>query len=818
MGNLRGLGLHLIFVCSFLFAGATYTICFGDENTSLTVCFEKERLALLKFKDSVEDPYGMLSSWVGIECCFWEGIHCDCVTQKVESLHLEGDYYWGEGYNYLVIYDLNSSLAELRHLKHLDLSGNDFHGSRIPEFIGSFKHLTYLNLFGVGFGSIIPHHIENLSNLKLLDQSSNYQLMADDMAWISGLSSLEHLDFGSVDLGRAQNRGMLFYMIPSLKELCLSDCGLSNGDLGPFLNSSRLLPNIKHLDLGFNSFQVCPGTTLSNIQHLVLSGNSTEGIFPSVFTNMTSLRFLDLSGNMLNSLVPDMPNLLDLYISFNQLTGPIPTFLANLSKLDLSSNQLNGSIPESFGNLAPLTYLDLSSNRLNRTIPISIGQLAKLDFLNFSYNSLEGVVSEAHFANLSMLKYLDTSSNIQLTFNFSREWIPPVQLVSLDLSSCKIANGFPQWLQNQMKLGRLVLSNATISGPLPKWLRKMPIILHLDLSHNQLIGPIKNLPNGATYGGYVDAPSLFLGNNFFNESIPRSLCSRTYLVNLDLSRNMLTRKSPKCLKNLRGLNIMILSSNRLFGFILGSIALSSLGWLKLNNNNFVGEHPPKFGNSQRLNILDMGDNKLSGHGHIPEASLINFLDIAHNNLKGHIPRCQGENTGRANCAKDVGGLHLSNNHLSGGIPHNIRNMMKLESLDLSGNELTGMIPQSMADLTFLSHLNLSHNKLSGQIPTVNQLQMLTDPSIYTGNKDLCGSPLPNNCSITKDPTRTKKVWLLYVDIICGFATGFWGVIGLLLFNKQWRQKHFMFAEKTMDKIYIAVVVIVAKMNRGIEAS
>lgn len=67
----------------------------------------------------------------------------------------------------------------------------------------------------------------------------------------------------------------------------------------------------------------------------------------------------------------------------------------------------------------------------------------------------------------------------------------------------------------------------------------------------------------------------------------------------------------------------------------------------------------------------MGDNKLSGHGHIPEwigenlkslvvlrlhknkftrrihwslckASLLNFLDIAHNNLKGHIPRCQGE--------------------------------------------------------------------------------------------------------------------------------------------------------------------------------
>ncbi|KAL7586181.1 hypothetical protein Lser_V15G41226 [Lactuca serriola] len=920
-------------------------------------------------------------------------------TGKVESLHLRGDYYdWVEGYNnYLASNEVDSSLEDLRHLKYLDLSGNDFQGSRIPKFIRSFKQLSYLNLSHAGFEGIIPPHIGNLSNLKVLDLSWNEKLMADDMAWTFGLSLLKHLDLSLVDLGRAQNRGMLFYMIPSLKELSLSHCGLSNADLHPSLNSSRIRSNIKHLDLGFNSFGgPLPGffqnmssltfldlssfnvslawnfanllsmipslaelhlsdcglhkthlssphlnvSTLSNIQRLDLSKNSIEGTFPSVLKNMSSLRILHFSHNMLSSPVPIMPNLLGLYISHNWLTGPIPTFLGNLSKLDLSFNQLNGSIPTFFGNLAALTHLDLSVNRLtgpiptslgklvslqsvrlnsnllNGTIPVSIGQIAKLQTLDLSNNSLEGVVSEAHFANLSMLMFLDASYNTKLTFNVSRDWIPPFQLVSLDLRSCNIANGFPQWLRNQRKLYELVLSNASILGPLPRWLRRMPIILHLDLSHNQLIGPLTNLPSGETYGGYVDAPSLFLENNFFNESIPSSLCRRTDLVFLDLSENRLTGKIPKCLENLHGLFTMILSSNRLSGVIPSSVALNLLRRLKLNDNNFVGELPRELRNLRYLCILDVGNNRLSGNlpewvrkeltylavlrlhknnftGRIPQsfckASNLRILDVAHNNLKGTIPPCLGEliamvsgrryrpfehpsfnndeNVEQVMKGVDIEytrtwymvynmdlssnrlvgeipveltalsmlvGLNLSNNHLSGRIPDTIGNLSELNSLDLSGNKLTGVIPPSMADLTFLSHLNLSHNNLSGRIPTGSQLQTLTDSSIYEGNKDLCGPPLPKNCiNLGEDPTTTTtttskkkdevadektKVWLFYVDIICGFATGFWGVIGVLLLKRQWRHKVFMFAEETMDKIYVAVVVKVNKIKRGRETA
>ncbi|GKE02471.1 LRR receptor-like serine/threonine-protein kinase GSO2 [Tanacetum coccineum] len=746
-----------------------------------TGCSKQEQQALLKFKNTLDDSYGLLSSWAGNDCCSWTGVRCD---DTMGSTHVVG----------LRVKGNNS---------HLDIPLFPEDSPVNERFISSFT-------------GNIPHHIGNLSNLKVLDLSaSDLQLAADDMAWVSGLTSLERLVLTDVDLSTARNRSMVLYMIPSLKELSLSGCGVPLSDLGPHYDLSKALPNLQHLELSGNAVARNLQTSfrhsssgiskslgkLANLRVLRLASNRLTGPIPESLGRLRLLEVLDLSSNQLSGPIPTfLGQLTILNLSKNQLNGSIPESLGgliNLTDLLLQSNQLTGSIPSSLGKLTSLQTFSVSSNMLDGVIPTSIGQFSKLVSLDVSNNSLEGVVSEAHFANHLMLEYLDISFNRKLTFNVSREWIPPFQLRTVHISSCKILGKFPQWLKTQLNLDELEMSNANISGPLPTWFQEMPVIPTLD-------------------------PPLTIKYRTSNNLL-------LDLLVLDLSKNKLTGKIPECFGNF-SLRVMILSSNELSGTVPSSYSDYNAVWFQLNDNYFTGELPGGLWNNSFLRVLDVGNNEFSGEipewdngdsnlkvlrlhrnnftGSIPPSlcnrPFLHILDVAYNNLTGSIPRCFGELSSMAD-ARLLGddldrgleasviqvlkgasleyssilqylinmdlssnrlmgeipqeltklsllvGLNLSNNHLSGGIPNRIGDLKALNSLDFSKNQLTGKVPASMASLTFLSHLNLSYNNLSGRIPTGNQLQTLTDPSIYAGNSGLCGAPLPKDCTNPKDP-------------------------------------------------------------------
>ncbi|KAL8524362.1 hypothetical protein ACS0TY_014085 [Phlomoides rotata] len=214
-----------LFLIIFLFISSS-KLSYSIVNNTI-FCPKLEKQSLLSFKQSLEDPNNLLSSWdVVFNCCKWKGVTCNKFTGHVHKLQLPNiDPLQFEGLKG----KLNPYLLNLKYLRYLDLSGNNFFGGTIPSFIGSFANLEYLNLSHTGIHGKVPHTIGNLSNLHTLDLEGvpNYNLLVvDSLEWMTGLSQLEYLNMNSVNLSVANNWAQVINSLPSLVELHFQSCNL----------------------------------------------------------------------------------------------------------------------------------------------------------------------------------------------------------------------------------------------------------------------------------------------------------------------------------------------------------------------------------------------------------------------------------------------------------------------------------------------------------------------------------------------------------------------------------------------------------------
>ncbi|TQD86054.1 hypothetical protein C1H46_028393 [Malus baccata] len=535
--------MRLVPLLAFLLSIASFplSLCNGNPNVP---CRENERQTLLMFKKDLTDSSNLLSSWVGEgDCCTWTGVACDNLTGHVRGLHLAGSYDAEIGEFHRLGGKVNPSLLNLKHLTYLDLSYNDFGGRQFPSFLGSLNGLRYLNLSYAKFNGTIPHQLGNLSSLRYLDLSWNYGSKVENLKWLSGLSQLKHLGMSYTDLTRASQWLRLNTLPSLLVELHLSICELYHIPSG-----IANLTSLKVLHLSDNYFNSTMPTWLYSLNHLEsldLSYNAFHGEISSSLGNLTALVYLELRSNQLEGEIPNsLGNLCKLTsfdLSSNNFRGRVSEIFEILSNcsfgqihyLDLSSNNFTGRLSDQLGIFKNLRYLYLSNNSISGTIPVSLGNLSLLEWLVIDHNLFEGVVSEAHFTNLTRLDTFYANEN-SLTLKTSLDWVPPFQLSTLGLSYWRLdPSQLPAWLQSQKHLAFLNMSSTGISGTIPAWLwnissvenQKMIPQIYVDLSHNQLSGEVPNIasthwPKQKHLDFITLKVVIDLGSNQFNGSLP----------------------------------------------------------------------------------------------------------------------------------------------------------------------------------------------------------------------------------------------------------------------------------------------------------
>ncbi|KAK7380681.1 hypothetical protein VNO78_33196 [Psophocarpus tetragonolobus] len=696
------------------------------------------------------------------------------------------------------------------HLQVLDLSNNNLN-QEIPSCLSNLNTtLVQLDLHNNLLQGEIPKSISNLQNIKILDLQGN-QLSGALPDSLGQLKNLEVLDVGN---------NTITYPIPSsfANLSSLRTLNLAHNKLnGTIPKSFGSLKNLQVLNLGANSLTGDMPLTLGTLSDLVtldLSSNFLEGSVKEInFVRLLSLKELRLSSTnlflsinsgwippfeleyaLLSSCIvgPKFPEWLRKQSSIKVLTMSktgiadlVPSWFWNwtlqVDFLDLSNNLLNGDLSNTFLNSS---FINLSSNLFKGEMP-SVS--ANVEVLNIANNSISGTISpflcdKTNATN--KLSVLDVSNNV-LSGDLGNCWVHWQALVHLNLGGNNLSGEIPNSIGHMSQLVSLLLDDNNFSGHIPSMMQNCSTLKFIDMGNNQLSDTI---PAWMWEMQYLMV--LRLRSNNFNGSITQKMCQLSSLIVLDLANNSLSGSIPNCLDDMK-------TMAGVDDFFTNPLSYSYGSDFSYNNYKESLVLVPKG------DELEYKDNLI----------LVRMVDLSSNMLSGAIPP-------EISKLSALRFLNLSKNNLSGEIPKDMGKMILLESLDLSLNHISGEIPQSLSDLSFLSFLNLSYNNLSGRIPTSTQLQSFEALS-YTGNLELCGPPVTNNCTSKEELSEGTSVGHsdekffgtseFYIGMGVGFAAGFWGVCSLIFFNRTWRHAYFHFLCYLRYLIYVTIVLKVRRL-------
>lgn len=347
--------LLLLFIFAFVSIKAQWSISTAERNALISIYNQNNGANWNQSWDLSLDPY------------YWYGVKTS--DGGVVELNLSGNSLEG---------NFPNAILNLTNLKKLDLSANKISGN-VPS-LNSLVSLTYLNLSENSLSGDASSIIQSSSLQSLLLGKNNLTLSST--SFLSGLTNVENLDLAQFNLTKIPTE---ISTLSHLKSLNLSnnaityfsalngmsslqEINISNNNLSALPSEITSLTPLKSLNVSNNNIsQFTNLQNLQNLEWLSLENNALVNI-PAEISNLQNLIHLNLSRNNIASgfsSIINLPNLEQLWLNHNKITGNFPADLLSLPKLmslSLQSNQLTGNIPNNIPEIC-----NISNNKFTAT-------------------------------------------------------------------------------------------------------------------------------------------------------------------------------------------------------------------------------------------------------------------------------------------------------------------------------------------------------------------------------------------------------------------------------------------------------------------
>jgi len=490
---------------------------------------------------------------------------------------------------------------------------------------------------------------------------------------------------------------------------------------------------------------------LDEVERFILLRNNLVGPIPEEIGQMTRLHTMRFGNNYLSGVPPwdaliSLPNLYQLQMRANLLTGDIPPTVGNFPSLVLFDNMtvpFTGPIPIELGDIQTLQRIRIGPSFCTGPMP-DFSDMPEMREFRIRHSPLmdPGPFPEFFRGMAELLEEI----NIKGTNRYGPlpDWLNELfQLRQLIVGQDNLEGEIPDltFLDN---LSRITIRPANMSGPLPDWLGLLPNLEKLQLYGNDFTGQIPQT--------LANAPSM----RRFRLSDLKLDGPMPDLRNLELRRLELSNLGfdlgpfPDWITMIPGIDQLFLHDSGLEGPIPGALEFLPLIYLDLRHNpGLTGALPPGLVEGRMVNMdrLFLSHNTgLDIYGE--DISSFEFL-------VDHYPSMRR--------------ITLAGLGLTGSMPEWITEFFRLTDLNLSDNAITGEIPPSFGEMNLISSFIISNNQLSGEIPVeLAQMGLLGATTLMShvridGNESLTG-PIPMQFMNNWNPNDLSSFWFHDTDL------------------------------------------------------